>query len=162
MFPQLTTLIDNTLSYLPFLMVFVDVYTSLHLRANQHRKVKLCTTVLCKRFSSNHRYLTSFCNKICYLDNGWGHQLSSIELIAYIWQILSNDDESVKDYIVLNYNAVRQVIYKCWHLLTCGTHLHDRIISLREADWVHKTSLAPPLFIEVPVPSQDNEQSCIC
>jgi hypothetical protein len=156
MFPQLTTLIDNTLSYLPFLMVlsylpflmvFVDVYTSVHLRVNQHRKVKLCTRVLCKRFSSNHRYLTSFCNKTCYLDNGWGHQLSSIELIAYIWQLLSHEDKSVKDYIVLNY--ARQVIYKGWHLLTCGTHLHDRIISLREVEWVHKTSLAPPLFIEV-------------
>ena len=28
--------------------------------------------------------------------------------------------------------------------------------------WIQKTSLTAPLFIEVPVPSQENEQSCIC
>ena len=26
--------------------------------------------------------------------------------------------------------------------------------------WIHKTSLTPPPFIEVPVPSQDSDQSC--
>jgi hypothetical protein len=40
-------------------------------------------------------------------------------------------------------------------LLTCGKHLHDHIISLREV-WVHKTSLKLPL-----VPSQENEWSSI-
>ena len=47
-------------------------------------------------------------------------------------------------------------------LLTCGKHLHDCIISLRGDVWDHKISLTPPLFIEVPVPSQDNDMSCIC
>jgi len=28
--------------------------------------------------------------------------------------------------------------------------------------WVHKTSLTPPLFIEVPVPSLEIKGSCIC
>ena len=42
-------------------------------------------------------------------------------------------------------------------LLTCGKHLHERIISLREEVWVHKTSLTLPLFIEVSVPSQESE-----
>ena len=28
--------------------------------------------------------------------------------------------------------------------------------------WTHNTSLAPPLFIEVSVPSQGSERSCIC
>jgi len=28
--------------------------------------------------------------------------------------------------------------------------------------WAHKTSLTPPLFIEVPVQSQESEWSCIC
>ena len=28
--------------------------------------------------------------------------------------------------------------------------------------WVHKTSLTPPLFIKVPVPSQKTERPCIC
>ena len=47
-------------------------------------------------------------------------------------------------------------------LLTCGKHLHDRIISLRGDVWDHKISLTPPLFIEVPVPIQEHERSCIC
>jgi hypothetical protein len=32
-----------------------------------------------------------------------------------------------------------------------GKHLHDRIISLRGEVWAHKTSLTPPLFVEVSV-----------
>jgi hypothetical protein len=36
-------------------------------------------------------------------------------------------------------------------LLTREKHLQDRIISIRRDVWVHKTSLTPPLFIEVPV-----------
>ena len=28
--------------------------------------------------------------------------------------------------------------------------------------WVHQTSLTPPHCIEVPVPSQESEPSCIC
>ena len=47
-------------------------------------------------------------------------------------------------------------------LLACGKHLHDRLISLSIEVWVHKTSLTPPLFIEVPVPIQESERSCIC
>ena len=34
--------------------------------------------------------------------------------------------------------------------------------SLRREVWAHKTSLTPPLFIEVPVPSRESDQSCIC
>ena len=40
-------------------------------------------------------------------------------------------------------------------------NLHDRIYSLRGEVKVHKTSLTPPLFIEVHVPSQGREPSCI-
>ena len=40
-------------------------------------------------------------------------------------------------------------------------NLHDLLSSLREEVWVHKTSLTPPLFIEVPVPIQENKRSCI-
>jgi len=47
-------------------------------------------------------------------------------------------------------------------LVTCGKHLHDHIISLRGKVWAHKTSLIQPLFIIVPVPRQEREQSCIC
>ena len=28
--------------------------------------------------------------------------------------------------------------------------------------WTHKISINPPLFIEVPVPSQESERPCIC
>ena len=41
-------------------------------------------------------------------------------------------------------------------LLTCGKHLHDRIISLRWNDWAYRTNLTPRLFIEVHVPGQEN------
>ena len=34
-------------------------------------------------------------------------------------------------------------------LITRGKHLHVRIPSLREKVWIHKTSLIPPLFIEI-------------
>jgi len=44
-------------------------------------------------------------------------------------------------------------------LLTCGKHLHDHIISLRGEVWANTTSLTPPSFIEVPVPSQESERS---
>ena len=47
-------------------------------------------------------------------------------------------------------------------LLTCGKHLHDCIISTSREVWAKKTSLTLPLFIEVPVPRQENEWSCIC
>jgi hypothetical protein len=36
-------------------------------------------------------------------------------------------------------------------LITCGKHLQDPIISLREEVWAHKTSLTPLFFIGVPV-----------
>jgi len=39
--------------------------------------------------------------------------------------------------------------------------LHDHIISLRGEVWDNKISLTPPLFIEIPVPSQECDQSCI-
>ena len=47
-------------------------------------------------------------------------------------------------------------------LLTCGKHLHDRIISLRGEVWSHKASLVPLFFYEVSFPSQKCERSCIC
>jgi hypothetical protein len=47
-------------------------------------------------------------------------------------------------------------------LLICGKHFHNHIISLRWEVFVHKTSLTLPLFIEVSLPRQENEQSCIC
>ena len=47
-------------------------------------------------------------------------------------------------------------------LLTCRKNLHDSSISKRGEDWAHKTSLTPPLFIEMPVPIQESERSCIC
>jgi len=41
---------------------------------------------------------------------------------------------------------------------TCITAFH---FNKREF-WVHKTSLTPPPFIEVSVPSLESERSCIC
>ena len=56
-------------------------------------------------------------------------------------------------------NIVCAAIWEVDILLTWGKHLHDRIVSLSGEVWVYKTSLIPPLFIEVPVPS---ERPCIC
>ena len=42
----------------------------------------------------------------------------------------------------------------CGILLTFRKDLHGRIISLRREVCDHKTSLTPPLFIEVPVLSE--------
>ena len=39
--------------------------------------------------------------------------------------------------------------------------MHELIISLRGKVWAHKTSLTPPHVIEVPVPRQESEKSCI-
>ena len=70
-------------------------------------------------------------------------------------------------------NDVRTAICEGWHfiitmlarlyvkvgiLLTCGKYLHDPIISLRGDGWTHKTSLSPPFFIEMFVPSKEIEQ----
>jgi hypothetical protein len=41
-------------------------------------------------------------------------------------------------------------------LFTREMHLHVHIISIRRVVWVCKTIFTPPLFIEVPVPSQNN------
>lgn len=46
-------------------------------------------------------------------------------------------------------------------LLTCGEHLPDHIISLTWEIWANTTSLAPSPFIELPVPSQEHQRSCI-
>ena len=46
-------------------------------------------------------------------------------------------------------------------LLIRGKHLCEHIISIRGEVWTIKTSLSQPLFIEVPVSSQESEWSCI-
>jgi len=55
-------------------------------------------------------------------------------------------------------------LYICegWHFTHMWKHLHDHIISLRGGVWAHKTSLSPPLCIEVPVQRQESKQLCIC
>jgi hypothetical protein len=48
--------------------------------------------------------------------------------------------------------------------LTASLHVEgifDRITSRRGDIWVHKTNLTPPLSIEVSVPSQESEMTCI-
>jgi hypothetical protein len=69
---------------------------------------------------------------------------------------------NVQDYCVLYHNDVRLVIYEGCHFTQMWKHVHDHIISLRGGVWAHKTSLSPPLFIEVPVQSQESKQLCIC
>ena len=40
--------------------------------------------------------------------------------------------------------------------------MHDRIISLIRKVWAHTTSWTSSRFIELSVPSQESERSCIC
>ena len=44
-----------------------------------------------------------------------------------------------------------------WLMLS---ELNDSLFNTFE--WVHKTNLTPPLFIEVAMPSQECDRSCIC
>ena len=37
----------------------------------------------------------------------------------------------------------------------------DDLITMSQV-WINKTSLSPPLFIEVSVPSHESERSCTC
>jgi hypothetical protein len=48
------------------------------------------------------------------------------------------------------------------HFTLMLKHLHDRLISLWGEVCVHKTTLTPRLCTELPVPSQESEQSCMC
>jgi hypothetical protein len=47
-------------------------------------------------------------------------------------------------------------------LLACGGHVRGCIVSMGGMVWIHMTSLSPPRIIEVPIPSKESEQSCIC
>lgn len=47
-------------------------------------------------------------------------------------------------------------------LYTDGKDLHETIISLKGETWAYKSNLTPPSFIEVPVPNQEGQRSCIC
>jgi hypothetical protein len=60
-----------------------------------------------------------------------------------------------------------QFICLCLSIFICIRYfyhifLSPALISLKEEVWVHQTSLTPPLIIEVPVPDQESERSCIC
>ena len=43
----------------------------------------------------------------------------------------------------------------------CGKHLYDDTNSLRGKVWCHITSFTTPPFTNLPVPSQNSEQTCI-
>jgi len=48
-------------------------------------------------------------------------------------------------------------------IITLFARLNARLAFYsEEGGWAHKTSITLPLFIEVPVPSQESERSCIC
>ena len=47
-------------------------------------------------------------------------------------------------------------------LLACWRHMRGCTVSLGGMVWIHMTSLSPPRIIEVPIPSKESEQSCIC
>ena len=58
----------------------------------------------------------------------------------------------------LEVRVVQSFCYVIYFIL----NIYKRIISLRGYAWIHRASLIPPLFVEVPVPKQESERSCIC
>jgi hypothetical protein len=66
---------------------------------------------------------------------------------------VKNHDFTPKNHIFSNFRGCAGPSAAPW-IRPC---LHDRINSLREKVWVHKTSLASPHFIEVYVPSHESE-----
>jgi len=82
-------------------------------------------------------------------------------------QLTILSEKNDKDYMWHNTFFITNMLFaqlylKVGILLTCGKHYHDHIISLRDEVLDYKTSLTQPLFIEVPVPNQENEWLCIC
>ena len=73
-----------------------------------------------------------------------------------------NIDERLKHKFRYLYNKslVNVRFYGAQLLVICRKHLYDSTISLRKA-WAQNASLTTPRLIEVPVPSQESEQSCI-
>ena len=61
-------------------------------------------------------------------------------------------------WIFLEVRVVQSFCYVIYFIL----NIYKRIISLRGYAWIHRASLIPPLFVEVPVPKQESERSCIC
>ena len=100
------------------------------------------------------------------------HRVCLIELLLYdnFWATrIKYNVYNVQDYSVSGclvfffYNiAVLPVYVRVGILLTSWKYLHDRIISLRWADWAYKSSLTLTLLIEAHVLSKESEQSCIC
>ena len=68
---------------------------------------------------------------------------------------------NVHDYSVLHITFLARLYVGVTILLTYGMHLHDRIISPKGEVRVHRMKLTPPLFIEVSLPGQESERSCI-
>jgi hypothetical protein len=100
-----------------------------------------------------------FGNVCLYCDlNGNCLQYVYDNCVTQIKYIIYN----VQDYCVLYKTLLARLYMRLGILLTCRKHLHDCIISVRVDVWAHNISLTPPLFIEVPIPSQKSARSCIC
>lgn len=54
-----------------------------------------------------------------------------------------------------------EVMCEGWHFTHIWKHLHDLLISSQREICAHETSLTPPRYIEVHVPSQKSERTCI-
>jgi hypothetical protein len=101
-----------------------------------------------------------------YLDNGWG------QLLSFVERLNTHDnfcDKNIKHivYNVQDYSAVFIIVLfpgcvRVGILLLFGRHLHDRIISLREVLWAHKTCSSSRHFFEAPEAREESEQWCIC
>ena len=107
-------------------------------------------------FSSNVVTLCSETLKISSFESNKLVYTKSVSRFTYIvgvyyindkYFIFHNIEHGLKK---LHYN--RQRLWRSAILHLCWSTTHELI----------KTSLVPPLFIEVPVPSQESEMSCMC
>ena len=90
----------------------------------------------------------------CQIILGWHHQNMHCILYMFVYRV-------VQDYSIVYNNAVRPVISSGWHFTRMWKTLEWPQHFTKEGGLAHKTSSSPPLFIEVPVPSQECEQSYI-
>jgi len=100
-------------------------------------------------FKVDNCFSPMFCNRLVHyliFEFVWGHRLSLIELILYIWQFLCHEDK-ICDVYKFKIRAFfltslpTQLHVRASILLTCGNHLHDHISLLRGEAWWYITNL---------------------
>jgi hypothetical protein len=70
-----------------FVSIFIQSYVNIKLHVSTLYRIHSFSCVYMKKYGIVNYILVQ--SWLLYLDNGWGHRLSLIEIILYIWQLLS-------------------------------------------------------------------------